>query len=91
MTETLTVAESTVISPLDTPELRISLRSDRGGVESYYFGSDKWFCVLWLFLSDPITLRATIVGHNGSSDNGGVVLTVLYERLGSGRSHLNFG
>lgn len=41
MTETLTVAGSTVISPLGTSELRISLGSDRGGVESYYLGSDK--------------------------------------------------
>ena len=77
MTETLTLAESTVISPLGTPELRISLGSERGGVESYYFGSDKWFSVLWLLLSYPITLRATIVGHNGSSDSGGVESTVV--------------
>ena len=41
MTETLTVAGSTVISPLGTSELGISLGSDRGGVESYYLGSDK--------------------------------------------------
>ena len=85
------MAESTVISPSGTPELRISLGYDRGGVESYYLGSDKWFSVLWLLLSYPITLRATIVVHNGSSDSGGVELTVLYESFGGGRSHCNFG
>ena len=85
------MAESTVTYPLGTPELRIILGSDRGGVESYYRGADKWFSVLWLLLSYPITLRATIVRHNGSSDSGGVESTVLYESFGGGRSHCNFG
>ena len=75
------MAESTVISPLGTPELRISLGSD----------INKWFSVLWLLLSYPITLRAATVGHNGSSDSGGVESTVLYGIFGGGRSHCNFG
>ena len=85
------MAESTVIYPLSTPELRISLGFDRGGVESYYLGADKWFSALSLLLSYPITLRATVLGHNGSSDSDGVELTVLYERFGGGRSHCNIG
>ena len=56
------MVKSTLVSLLGTPELRLSLGSDSGGVESYKLGSDNLICVLWV--------TSIVPNHPESYDSG---------------------